>query len=66
MSEPSKSNRVWILWLAEFVLIGAPLFIGGCMTSVSDWVRNGFKVGPNYETPAAPVAPTGPSVPRSK
>jgi NodT family efflux transporter outer membrane factor (OMF) lipoprotein len=29
--------------------------VGGC-TSLSDYVHNGFKVGPNYCRPAAPVA----------
>jgi NodT family efflux transporter outer membrane factor (OMF) lipoprotein len=28
---------------------------GGC-TSVGEWVNNGFKVGPNYQKPPAPVA----------
>jgi NodT family efflux transporter outer membrane factor (OMF) lipoprotein len=31
------------------------LFNSGC-TSVGDYVRNGFKVGPNYQQPPAPVA----------
>jgi len=35
------------------VLLGAA---GGCTTSLHDWVRNGFKVGPNYARPPAPVA----------
>lgn len=41
-------------------LLVAPLF-SGCagLTDVRprDWFRNGFKLGPNYRTPPAPVAP---------
>lgn len=29
----------------------------GCTTSVHEWWHNGFKVGPNYSPPAAPVSP---------
>jgi outer membrane protein TolC len=44
-------------WLALLTLIGAALGSGGCFSSgVRDWVRNGFKVGPNYCKPPAPVA----------
>jgi NodT family efflux transporter outer membrane factor (OMF) lipoprotein len=41
----------------------APLLIGSLLTVLSgcttpwDYVRNGFKVGPNYTKPPAPVAP---------
>lgn len=35
----------------------AGLALCGC-TPFSQYVHNGFKVGPNYETPPAPVAPT--------
>ena len=31
------------------------LLLGGC-TSFHDYVQNGYKVGPNYCKPAAPVA----------
>jgi NodT family efflux transporter outer membrane factor (OMF) lipoprotein len=38
-------------------LVGAALLSGGCVTTGPlDWVRNGFKVGPNYCRPPAPVA----------
>jgi len=38
-------------------LVGAMLLSSGCIsTGPLDWVRNGFKVGPNYEQPPAPVA----------
>ncbi len=39
-------------------LVGTLLLSTGCIsTGPLDWVRNGFKVGPNYEQPPAPVAP---------
>jgi len=28
----------------------------GCMTGFREYIHNGFKVGPNYQTPGAPVA----------
>src|SRR5262245_40394350 len=34
---------------------GAVLLLSGC-TGFQDWVDNGFKVGPNYCRPKAPVA----------
>src|SRR5438876_5922109 len=38
-------------------LVGTMLLSSGCIsTGPLDWVRNGFKVGPNYEQPPAPVA----------
>jgi NodT family efflux transporter outer membrane factor (OMF) lipoprotein len=44
-------------WIALPSLVGAVLAIGGCVTTAPvDWVRNGFKVGPNYCAPPAPVA----------
>lgn len=33
------------------------LALQGCRTSLPQWVRNGFKLGPNYAPPPAPVAP---------
>ncbi|MEN6405860.1 MAG: TolC family protein [Thermoguttaceae bacterium] len=47
----TRSQR-WMLaaWLGL-----AMLGLTGC-TSLSDYVHNGFKVGPNYCTPSAPVA----------
>src|SRR5437870_5228596 len=32
------------------------MLLSGC-TSVSEYIHNGFKVGPNYVQPPAPVAP---------
>jgi NodT family efflux transporter outer membrane factor (OMF) lipoprotein len=44
--------------LAAVGLAGAALFNGGCViTGPLQWVENGFKVGPNYCKPPAPVAP---------
>lgn len=36
-------------------LLTALLFASGC-TSFQEWVHNGFKVGPNFQTPSAAVA----------
>ena len=46
-------------WVHSLV-VGAGLFIfvvplGGC-TSLREYITNGFKVGPNYCKPPAPVA----------
>jgi NodT family efflux transporter outer membrane factor (OMF) lipoprotein len=44
-------------WLALLTLVAAVLSSGGCILSgPREWVRNGFKVGPNYCKPPAPVA----------
>ncbi|MEX2173996.1 MAG: efflux transporter outer membrane subunit [Pirellulaceae bacterium] len=37
-------------------LLLAALLLGGCTTGLREYVHNGFKVGPNYQRPAAPVA----------
>jgi NodT family efflux transporter outer membrane factor (OMF) lipoprotein len=37
-------------------LAALALLAGGC-TTLSEWVHNGFKVGPNFHDPRAPVAP---------
>ncbi len=43
-------------FLAAVVLSGAALLCGGCFTTGPlEYVRNGFKVGPNYCKPPAPV-----------
>ncbi len=39
----------------SLVALALLLPLGGC-TSLRDYVTNGFKVGPNYKRPAAPVA----------
>jgi NodT family efflux transporter outer membrane factor (OMF) lipoprotein len=44
--------------LGAAALAGAVLANGGCVTTgFLDYVENGFKVGPNYCRPPAPVAP---------
>jgi NodT family efflux transporter outer membrane factor (OMF) lipoprotein len=50
MGDAKTSRR---FWTAAAVL---GLCACGC-TSFSDWVHNGFKVGPNYHEPEAAVAP---------
>ena len=59
--EPSPSSG---LRTVEFRRFGAAALVltmaaslCGC-TSFSDYIHNGFKVGPNYCKPAAPVAKT--------
>lgn len=50
---PRLLRRLWAAGLA-----GAALLNGGCVTTGPlQWVENGFKVGPNYCRPPAPVAP---------
>jgi NodT family efflux transporter outer membrane factor (OMF) lipoprotein len=40
-----------------FLVIAAAMVVfTGCTTSPSNWIHNGFKVGPNYCPPPAPVA----------
>jgi NodT family efflux transporter outer membrane factor (OMF) lipoprotein len=38
------------------VLAGVVLMLSSGCTSCEEWVHNGFKVGPNYQKPPAPVA----------
>lgn len=43
--------------IAVAVSAAALLFAGGCITTgPKEWVHNGFKVGPNYGRPPAPLA----------
>src|SRR5439155_22698641 len=42
--------------LAGIFVAGLLIMLGSGCTSFSDYVHNGFKVGPNYQKPAAPVA----------
>src|SRR5262245_460359 len=54
-TEPTQT--VWSR-LALAGIAGTVLSLTGCIaTGPLDWVRNGFKVGPNYCRPPAPVAP---------
>ena len=48
MSHPPGGRSVLALGLLA-------LLAGGC-TPLSEWVHNGFKVGPNFQPPPAPVA----------
>lgn len=44
-------------WFALAAVLAAPLLNCGCTTtSPRDWVRNGFKVGPEHTQPPAPLA----------
>ena len=57
----SGSAAAWLRrprrWLAQVGLAGAVFLNGGCVTTGPlDYIRNGFKVGPNYCRPPAPVA----------
>lgn len=42
-------------WIAVLFVLVATTTAGGC-TTLGQWVRNGFIVGPNYGRPPAPVA----------
>jgi NodT family efflux transporter outer membrane factor (OMF) lipoprotein len=44
------SQLVWAC-LAVTILVG----LAGCTTSIPDYIHNGFKVGPNYNPPPAPL-----------
>lgn len=48
-----RRRRLGTLGFAVFILAAT---CGGC-TSPREWLANGFKVGPNYRKPAAPVEP---------
>jgi NodT family efflux transporter outer membrane factor (OMF) lipoprotein len=37
------------------VLAAVAMVQSGCTTSLAEWVHNGFKVGPNYHNPPAPL-----------
>jgi NodT family efflux transporter outer membrane factor (OMF) lipoprotein len=50
----SVTNLLRRLAVAVCVIMLLPLT--GC-TPLGEYIRNGFKVGPNYQTPPAPVAP---------
>jgi NodT family efflux transporter outer membrane factor (OMF) lipoprotein len=57
-----RSRRAEPIALARRALALVAALVGvvacsGCPTSLPQWVGNGFKVGPNYVRPGAPVAP---------
>jgi NodT family efflux transporter outer membrane factor (OMF) lipoprotein len=49
-----RSPRAFALAVVVLLVVAG---VAGCATSLRQWVRNGFKVGPNYARPPAPVAP---------
>jgi len=51
-SRSSRLLRTSVFLLAAFF---AASYLTGC-AHFNDWLHNGFKVGPNYQRPAAPVA----------
>src|SRR5271166_4152173 len=47
----------WLRWVSLAGLAGVVLLTSGCVaTGPLEYIRNGFKVGPNYGKPPAPVA----------
>ncbi|MCS7237607.1 MAG: efflux transporter outer membrane subunit [Thermoguttaceae bacterium] len=53
----SAGKSSWFLRWAIALLAVSLCFAGsGCRTSLRQWVRNGFKVGPNYARPDAKVS----------
>jgi NodT family efflux transporter outer membrane factor (OMF) lipoprotein len=48
-------RRIGLSWAGTIVLFVAATLLVGC-TSLSEYIHNGFKVGPNYAQPSAPVA----------
>jgi NodT family efflux transporter outer membrane factor (OMF) lipoprotein len=58
MATPLRSHGSRLGWWVSLIGLAVAVSLsGGCVaTGPLDWVRNGFKVGPNYEQPAAPVA----------
>jgi NodT family efflux transporter outer membrane factor (OMF) lipoprotein len=59
--QPNARKRGWVQRGALFLSLWgfAWLALGqcGCTTSLSEWVHNGFKVGPNFQAPPAPLPP---------
>jgi NodT family efflux transporter outer membrane factor (OMF) lipoprotein len=56
-TDPSRSRGI-LRALTTTGCVSAALFMSGCVaTGPVTWVQNGFKVGPNYCRPPAPVAP---------
>jgi NodT family efflux transporter outer membrane factor (OMF) lipoprotein len=50
-----RATRPWPRFLISLPLLTTALFLGGC-TPWREYLHNGFKVGPNYRKPPAPVA----------
>ncbi len=54
-SDPTKLRPLGRL--VASLLVAVSLLVAGCQTNPLAWWHNGFKVGPNYQPPPAPVAP---------
>jgi NodT family efflux transporter outer membrane factor (OMF) lipoprotein len=54
---PSDSARGAALARGRWCLVVGLLVLAGGCTSLEEFVHNGFKVGPNYQRPPAPLAP---------
>src|SRR4051794_8758272 len=52
---PFSRSRAWGRATSLLATGAIALSSAGC-TSPGEYIRNGFKVGPNYKKPAAPVA----------
>jgi NodT family efflux transporter outer membrane factor (OMF) lipoprotein len=52
---PKRSPSARMRWTLPLLTGLVLLSVGGC-TSLTDYIHNGFKVGPNYQKPPAPVA----------
>lgn len=57
MSEPFAASVVPRRMMVKHLLFGGALLASGC-TPWREYFRNGFKVGPNFCPPDAPVAPS--------
>jgi NodT family efflux transporter outer membrane factor (OMF) lipoprotein len=57
-SPKNHASKCRQIRLSVLVLILGTWLTGlnGCVTSCKEYIHNGFKVGPNYCTPAAPIA----------
>jgi NodT family efflux transporter outer membrane factor (OMF) lipoprotein len=55
LQRASSSGHAGLCWVALVVFLSLSVLTCGC-TSVSEYIHNGFKVGPNYGRPPAPVA----------
>ena len=50
------ARRINRPWVSQVLMLGVATFlVGGCRTSLQQWIQNGFKVGPNYTPPQAKV-----------
>jgi NodT family efflux transporter outer membrane factor (OMF) lipoprotein len=50
-------SRRTVRYVVPCLAVALCIACSGCTTSLPQWARNRFKVGPNYERPPAPVAP---------